>query len=227
MVQKTDRVTTGLTKLDALTCGGFPSKTVILISGSAGTGKTLFGLNFLVEGARRGERCCYISFSESADELMRACEGIESLRDAKRYAGKNLILQYVDIGKLTLNKFVHTLALYPDVDRLVIDNINKLLLFAETDRKYRIAMVKVINNLKKKAGCSLLLCETAAGEVDTGKGESFECDGLVNISFLDLEEKPMRTLEIHKLRYTAFDPRVVHNIVISSKGLELGDAKLI
>jgi len=216
-----DRVTTGLKHLDSLICGGFPDRTVVLFSGSSGAGKTLFGLNFLLDGASRGEKCCYISFSESEEELLRASDGIESLKHVRKCINKTFYIKHIDLEKHTLAKFMQTLKQYPQIDRLVIDNVNKLLLFTETERKYRMMMIELMSFLKEKSRCSLLLCETKDNEIDTGKGESFECDGVINLSFLELEENPIRTLEIHKLRYTSFNPKVAYNLKINNHGLEL------
>lgn len=59
------RTETGITGLDELIEGGFPSDSIILISGPCGSGKTLFSMNFLVEGAKRGEPGLYISLEEN------------------------------------------------------------------------------------------------------------------------------------------------------------------
>jgi len=222
------RITTGLSSLDRMIDGGFPSKTVILFSGGPGTGKTLFGLNFLIEGAAKGERCYYLSVSESKEELLRACEEIESLKKAKKYLNKNLLIETLPLGeKINLEMFTNSFSTYPNIHRLVIDNINKLLLLAENNKDYRMKLAEIIKYLKDKIECSLLLCETKGEEIDTGNGEAFDCDGVLHVSFLELEEKPMRTLEIYKLRYTSFEPRVLHEFLINSKGIRLTPTKVI
>jgi circadian clock protein KaiC len=221
------RVTTGITSLDKIIEGGFPSNTVILLSGGPGTGKTLFGLNFLIDGAMRGEKCYYLSVSESKEELLRACEGIESLKQAKKYLGKNLLIEMITLGeKVNLDYLAKIFSEYPQVDRLVIDNVNKLLLFAKDDKEYRIKMAEIFRYLREKVGCSLVLCEADGGN-DTGNNEAFESDGVMNISFLDMEEKPTRTLQINKLRYTSFDPRVRHELVISNSNIRLSAIKIL
>ncbi len=63
--------------------------------------------------------------------------------------------------------------------------------------------------------------------MDTGNGESFECDGVLHLSFTEFEEKPLRTLRIDKLRYTSFEPRVAHELIIDNKGLRLSERKVI
>ncbi len=221
------KVTTGLKGMDSVLNGGFPSNTVILVSGGPGTGKTLVALNFLLEGAAKGEKCCYVSLNEDEGELLRACKGIKSLCDVEKYKGKNLAIESIHLGEsLTLKKFVDIIESYPHIDRLIIDNVNKLLMFGDTKTSYRIHLTELVKHIKKM-NCTLLLCETENDNIDTGNGEAFETDGVINLSFSELEEKPMRTLTVHKLRYTSFEPKISHELIINSSGLKLGSAKII
>jgi KaiC/GvpD/RAD55 family RecA-like ATPase len=220
-------VNTGIKKLDKLLGGGFPSRTAILMSGGPGSGKTLFALKFLMEGARNKEKCCYVSLNETKEELLRASKGIDSLKDAEKYIGKNFAIEHIPLGEnITMKKFIDIIASYPKIDRLVIDNVNKLLIFAESERAYRVHLSELVKHLKSM-GCTLLLCETRGDNIDTGNGESFECDGVLHLSFLELEEKPMRTLTVHKMRYANFDPKIPHELVINDKDLKLTGTKII
>ena len=63
------RISTGSTGLDNILGGGFDSDRLYLYEGRPGTGKTTLALQFLLEGARKGERTLYISLSESPREL--------------------------------------------------------------------------------------------------------------------------------------------------------------
>ncbi len=222
------RVSTGLPKLDKLINGGFPSNTVVLLSGGPGTGKTLTALNFLVNGAVKGEKCYYLSVSETKEELLRACDKIKTLKAARKYVDKNLLIESFNLGeKINLNYLTRVFSDYPDIDRLVIDNINKLLIFSENKKDYRIKMAEMLRYLREKVKCTLLLCETESNEIDTGNGEAFDCDGVLHVSFLELEEKPRRTLEIYKMRYTPFEPRVHHELLVDSKSIRLTTTKVI
>ena len=62
-------VTSGSPELDYILRGGYAANRVHLIEGEPGSGKTTLGLQFLLEGCRKGERCLYITLSESRDEL--------------------------------------------------------------------------------------------------------------------------------------------------------------
>jgi len=222
------RVSTGLAALNPLIEGGFPSGTVGLVSGGPGTGKTLFGLNFLVNGSSKGERCCLISFNERADGILRACGGIGTLKGAKELSKRDLLIKHITLGReVDVERFIRTVEKYPTFERLVIDDVNKLLLYAKDSKDYRYQLCELVDYLRKKVNCTLLLCETEEGKMDTGNGEAFECDGVVHLSFSEFEEKPLRTLKIEKLRYTSFEPRVAHELIINSRGLRLSKRKVI
>ena len=222
------RITTGIDGLDKLIEGGFPEKTAILLSGGPGSGKTLLGMNFLLDGAQKGEKCCYVSLSENESELKRAAGSIDSLKSASKYMEKNLIFKHMNIGyDLNVKSFLETISEYPKMDRIVIDNVNKLLMFADTKKMYRMVLADLIKHLKEKVSCTLILCESDGDSIDTGNGEAFECDGALHLSFLELEEKPMRILRIQKLRYTDFEPHVARNIVISKKDIRMGRTSVI
>ena len=64
-----DRASTGVGGLDHLLRGGLPAHRIHLVEGHPGSGKTTLGLQFLMEGVRRGESCMYITLSETAEEL--------------------------------------------------------------------------------------------------------------------------------------------------------------
>ena len=69
-----ERLPTGIPGLDYILKGGLPKNRLHLIEGSPGTGKTTLGLQFLLEGARQGEKGLYITLSESEEELAAVAE---------------------------------------------------------------------------------------------------------------------------------------------------------
>ncbi len=70
-----DRAGTGIPGLDEILRGGFLRRQVHLVEGAVGTGKTTLALQYLLEGLRRGERCLFVSFSETRQELERTAAG--------------------------------------------------------------------------------------------------------------------------------------------------------
>jgi KaiC/GvpD/RAD55 family RecA-like ATPase len=63
------RAATGIVGLDGVLAGGLPTRRLYLLQGLPGVGKTTLGLQFLIEGARLGERVLYITLSETEEEI--------------------------------------------------------------------------------------------------------------------------------------------------------------
>ena len=68
-VERATRVSTGIADLDTVLGGGLTAHRVYLLEGTPGSGKTTIALQFLLEGAKQGERGLYITLSETAAEL--------------------------------------------------------------------------------------------------------------------------------------------------------------
>jgi KaiC domain protein len=67
-----DRIELGIEGLDAMIQGGVPERTLMVAIGSAGTGKTTFGLQFLQKGLSQGERGVYITLEETRHRVIRS-----------------------------------------------------------------------------------------------------------------------------------------------------------
>lgn len=76
VIDSTARVSSGVAGLDELVGGGFPVHRTILLIGDIGTGKTTFGLQFLMEGTRRGEPGVFVSVDQKPRHV---------LEDARRF----------------------------------------------------------------------------------------------------------------------------------------------
>ncbi|MBO9649507.1 MAG: circadian clock protein KaiC [Variovorax sp.] len=63
---------TGVPGLDDVLAGGLPAGHLYLVEGTPGAGKTTLGLQFLLEGRRLGQRCLYVTLSETSEELAQA-----------------------------------------------------------------------------------------------------------------------------------------------------------
>jgi circadian clock protein KaiC len=69
-VEQEERLSTGVSGLDDILNGGFPSQHLYLIEGNPGTGKTTIALHFLLDGVIRGDKGLYVTLSESQGELL-------------------------------------------------------------------------------------------------------------------------------------------------------------
>jgi circadian clock protein KaiC len=84
-----ERVSSGVPRLDAMLEGGYYRGSSVLVSGTAGTGKTTLAASFAHETAKRGERVLYLAFEESPQQLARNMRSIGL--DLERYIGKGLL----------------------------------------------------------------------------------------------------------------------------------------
>src|SRR5579862_3602205 len=69
-----DSAVSGIAELDSILRGGFPRNRMCLLQGPPGSGKTTLALQFLLAGAKEGERGAYITFSETAVELRQSAK---------------------------------------------------------------------------------------------------------------------------------------------------------
>ena len=94
------RVPSGIPGLDDMLEGGFPFPSVVLLAGSAGTGKTTFCQKFLTTGANAGEQCLFITtLSEPTQWMLRFASQFGYIN--KRHFGKEIV--YADMGEIVRN----------------------------------------------------------------------------------------------------------------------------
>jgi len=123
-------VTTGIPYLDALTSGGFIRGTTNLVIGPAGAGKTIFGLHFLLEGARRNENGLLVAMQEPPWAIRRDASGF-SFFDAGFF---------VEPQRITMLDFTPSGWELWDPDTLIYAEESELMIEADGSlRKFHIA----------------------------------------------------------------------------------------
>jgi len=140
------RATTGVPGLDSILEGGLPRNRVYLVQGRPGTGKTTFGLQFVLEGARLGEVSLYVALTETEDEVRESArshgwnlEGV-SLTHIGSAASPEAQQTMLHSSDVALPKV--TEALLSAIDelrpkRLVIDSLTEIRILARDEFWYR------------------------------------------------------------------------------------------
>jgi len=235
-----DRVKTGITGLDELIEGGFPASRSVLISGACGTGKTIFGIQYIYKGAKDfNEPGVYVTLDERP-ELIRE----DVLRfgwDLKKLEEKNLI-NIVDgsIAKLGMpseEEFSLPVTGY-DVDKLlleimrvikrieakrvIIDSVPALGFNFENTNDVRKAILKVSYMLMRSGVTSILVSEVQEGANKFGKYgvEEYVVDGVIVLHYMGVGTQSNRTLHIRKMRATKHSEDL-HPMKISEKGVSV------
>lgn len=200
-----ERVSTGVAGLDAMLEGGLPRASATVVQGGTGTGKTLLGLQFLLEGARRGEAGILFMLEETPDQV----------RAFARSLGWDLRL-FEESGLLTLN-YVSPVELSPDrfldrarnevqrlaVRRAVLDSLTSMALGVPSERRFKELVYTLAKDFHARGVSLQMNMEVAdllgAGQL-SGHGVSFAADNVIQLKYLELEGRLERGISVLKAR---------------------------
>jgi circadian clock protein KaiC len=143
------RASTGIPGLDEVLRGGLPRDHIYLLQGDPGAGKTTIGIQFLLEGKKRGEKCLYIALSETLTEIQTVVhshgwdlQGIDvielsALDQSTGMESENTLFQpsEVELHETTRILLAHVERIQPD--RVVFDSLSELRLLAQSALRYR------------------------------------------------------------------------------------------
>jgi circadian clock protein KaiC len=143
-----DLAATGIKGLDDILNGGLTRNRTYLVQGDPGVGKTTLGLQFLLEGVRKGETVLYIGLSETADELKSVADShdwsLEKINIFEYSAGERLQEQTettlfhpseIELGEATKTMIEEVERVRPQ--RVVIDSLSEVRLLAQNALRYR------------------------------------------------------------------------------------------
>ncbi len=197
------RISSGINGLDEMIEGGFPFPSVVLVAGSAGTGKTTFAMKFLTEGAKKGEQGLFFTtLSEPTQWMLRYASQFDFIK--KDYFGNEI--QYEDMGLLLQREGYEELLDFIDdkiaevmPQRIVIDPITVVGAFFEKD--YRLFLFELTNLLKNWQAVTVLTGEVKPGEPYPAQ-ISYAVDSVVLLSMMEEEGVRRKYLEVLKMRGT-------------------------
>ena len=175
----TSKAATGITGLDDILAGGLSRRHVFLLEGEPGTGKTTVALHFLREGALAGERCLYITLSETDIELRDGAashgweldENIEifeltppeSLLNADNHQSL-LYSSDLELGEATRQIFEVVERVKPT--RVVIDSLSEIRLLAQSSLRYRRQILSIKHYFTRYDATVLLLDDLTTESLD-------------------------------------------------------------
>jgi len=242
------RVATGIPGFDDLIEGGFPSGSSVLLSGGPGTGKTIFAVQYLVNGVTKfNEKCLYVSFEQRPEALKAQARQFGWDLDKLERTGKlklmcvpakNITQKTIDDIRETVKK--------NGIHRLVLDSLSTLIVNAPVYTQMSDLALKdvlhestvfsppilgeyvvskflygFIDELRELENCTSVLI---AEEHQESKGLSKDtlgehvCDGVIFINFESLGGDYSRSLIVRKMRETK-NNEDVHPVEIGKRGI--------
>jgi len=215
--KRVERVKTGVKGLDELIDGGIPRNSLVLVSGSTGTGKTTLGMQFLLQGILEGEKGVFISLEEPQEKTIMQMEAMGW--PIKKFVERNLLIitqpELYDFDKLLT--FIEDIVTKNNAKRLVIDSISLISLYFQEDFKIRRAILE-LERMLKKLDCTTLAISEVKENVDSFSlfgVEEFVVDGIIVLYYLRKETIFTRAIAIRKMRATEHSLKI-HPIKIKS-----------
>ncbi|HLC65731.1 MAG TPA: ATPase domain-containing protein [Candidatus Nanoarchaeia archaeon] len=248
------RIKTGIKGFDELVQGGFPEGSSTLITGSPGTGKSIFGLQYIYNGAiKYKERGLYLTFEQRKTDMMN--QAVQFGWDF----GKLERARKAEILAIPITKVTHeTIEMLKEkmkkekIKRLVVDSLTALTVNAPIYAAVKDMAIKdivsestvlsppivgdflvkhfiysFIESLQELEDVtSILISENSSepGFLSRDTVSEFACDGVVVINFESLGGEYSRTLIVRKMRQTKNDENV-HPLEVSDKGLVVHELK--
>jgi circadian clock protein KaiC len=221
----TARVSTGIPRLDAMLDGqGYYRGSSILVSGTAGTGKTSIAAHFVDAACQRGERCVYFAFEEAPAQLLRNLRSISV--ELEPWVKKGLLHFHAARPTLTgleqhLATIVHTIqTLQPKA--VVFDPITNLTMVG-TNSEARMLLTRVIDYCKGKHITALFTSLVATHDAETSElGVSSLMDTWLLLRNFEHNGERNRGLLILKSRGMAHSNQV-REFVLTDHGIQLTD----
>jgi circadian clock protein KaiC len=199
-----ERISSGIPRLDAMLGGeGFYRGTTILLSGTAGTGKTSMAAQFVDAACRRGERCLYFSFEESPGQLIRNMRSIGlnlgqwTRNELLQFHSSRATLYGLEMHLAIIHKIVSEFE--PKV--VVLDPVGSLIQ-AGNRRDAHTMLIRLIDFLKQRGVTAFLTSLTSGGDAleKTDVDISSIVDSWLFVRDIELNGERNRALYVLKSR---------------------------
>lgn len=221
----TERVSSGIERLDTMLTGGYFRGSTVLITGAPGTAKSTLVAAFSAATARRGECCLYVSFDESSTEIVRNMHSI-GIDLSGMVATGTLVFHAVQSSSLNTER--HFLMIQGLIDQycpssVVIDPLSALSRPKEPDIVMDVPQRLV--NFAKSKGITMIgtsLVANSDSPESTEMNVSTIADTWIHLSFKVQAGERNRLLTIVKSRGTGHS-RQAREMLLSAQGVTLAD----
>ena len=219
-----NRISTGVEGLDEILKGGFIPNRKYLIRGSAGTGKTILGLHYLLAGLETGENSLFITFSETEEQINSNArslglniEGIDFLDlspGSKKFIETETydVFHPSEVEQETIAEKIQEKVEKSEPQRVFIDAITILRHLTSDQHQFRQQILSLSQFMADQGTTTLFTSETSQKNPDDDL--QFMVDGIIELCRADRQRK----LTVGKFRGSGFQEGG-HSVEISDEGL--------
>jgi KaiC/GvpD/RAD55 family RecA-like ATPase len=241
-----ERIKTGIKGLDEMLQGGLPKGRTILVVGSPGSGKTTFGMQFLVGGANLGEPGLYISLEEKPERMKSNLVSFGWNLDSLEHDGKITFIDATELRKpsrrisqgamsaedritlalpeITLGSLLRTIrkiAAEENTQRIVVDPITSLMLRYGEEAKRRRALLLFFDALQSLECSIIMISELRTSVLERRfQLEEFLSEGVILLHTMVHEGNVIRGMQVEKMRGIAHDTQL-RPYQITQSGVEV------
>jgi len=228
-----DKLATGISGFDWISYGGMPEGRTTLVSGSAGSGKTVLAVQFLAEGIRQyGGAGVFLTFEEAPEDIRRNMTGLGWDIAAWEAQGKWLFVdaspqvdeETIVIGEYDLGALlsrIENAVKQIGATRLSADSIGAIFSRFGEITIIRDEMLRIAGALKKMGVTSILTAERTQeyGDIARYGVEEFVADNVIIMRNVLEDEKRRRTMEILKFRGSSHQKGEFPLTIIPNEGI--------
>lgn len=224
-----DKSSTGVEGLDRVLMGGLPRNRFYLVQGDPGVGKTTLGLQFLMEGVRRGEKGLYITLSETHQELAGVAHShgwsldelaileLSAIEETFAAESQNTLFHPSEIELNYIAKILKDKVEDTQPARVVFDSLSELRLLAQNPLRYRRQLLS-LKQFFVGRNCTVLVMDDRTSEASDREVQSI-AHGVLNLERMAPEYgAERRRLSVIKIRGEAFRGGY-HDYIIVRGGL--------
>ena len=226
-----EKIKTGIAGFDELAEGGLPLGRAVVVSGTAGSGKTVFGIEFLYRGATEfGEGGVFVTFEERRTDLIKDVQGfgwdLETLEKKRKLAfvdASGVAQHQVEVGEYDFGALIARIqhaVTKAGAKRVVIDSVAALFLRYKEQAVVRRELFKLIDMLRRLDVTTVITAERVRDEDESSRFgvEDFVADSVIYLYNSSVGRERERQLEIVKLRGAGHQTGK-HPFLISGSGL--------
>ncbi len=235
---KTDfrvRKSFGIKGLDDISGGGIPQGHVALISGNTGTGKTMFGMHFLMQGICDGENAVFVALEEPVEQVKKTAltHGWDFGRYEKEGKIKLVTTSLIDISNDKLLYQIISAVEGINARRVVIDSVSSLLSATMSEEQVRQFLVQLSRYFKAK-GITCIMNYLSMANFGAVRGQllgSFSTntirlnsvvDIIIMLLYVERGQKIKKLLNVLKLRGGQHS-KEIYGYEIEKSGIKMGE----